>query len=146
MCWGSQWGAYRTYRTYRMCWGSQWAAAAPGEETYPAFFWASQPLGGNLPGFFLAAPGEDYWLLFGALGRTSVGGNRPGFLAAPPGRGFWGAHRILPQRFGAFTWCLHLVPPLGAFSLYLVPSLGTFLGAFAGTLPAHIRPLWGSTL
>ena len=83
-----------------------------------------RPWGGNLPGFFSgaaapgrkptwlflgAAPGEDYWLLFGALGRT-VGGNLPGrptgvfgALAEPSRNG------LVPS-LGAFTWCLHLVP------------------------------------
>ena len=42
-----------------MCWGSQWAAAAPGEETYLAFFWAPQPLGGNLT--YLAFFGRSPW-------------------------------------------------------------------------------------
>ena len=74
MCWRSQWGSYRTYRTYRMCWGSQWAAAAPwrrkptgffrrrrtlGEETYLAFFGRRRALGlcgGTHLAFWVAAP------------------------------------------------------------------------------------------
>ena len=89
-----------------MCWGSQWAAAAPGEETYLAFFGRRSPWR------------KPTWLFLGALGRTTGffgarGGllwGEPTWLFGSPHRGFWGVRRTLPQRFGAFTWCLHLVP------------------------------------
>ena len=50
------------------------------------------------------------------LGRKGLhsrwlGGTLPGFfLAVPPPPGLFGRSSNLPQRFGAFTWCLHLVP------------------------------------
>ena len=117
-----------------MCWGSQWAAAAPGAETDLAFFgcrgrkptWLFLGALGRTTGFFLA-PGEDF-----------CGGN-PTWLFGSPHRGFWGARRTLPQRFGAFTWCLHLVPSLGAFTwcLHLVPSYAHPADAMHSLLRAH---------
>ena len=88
-----------------MYWGSQWAAAAPGEETYLAFFGRRSPWR------------KPTWLFLGALGRTTGffgarGGllwGEPTWLFGSPHRGFWGAEP-------ATVWCLHLVPSLGAFA------------------------------
>ena len=84
------------------------------------------PLGRKPTWLFLGAAAwrKPTWLFLGALGRTTGffgarGGllwGEPTWLFGSPHRGFWGVRRTLPQRFGAFTWCLHLVPSLGAFA------------------------------
>ena len=97
----------------------KWTAAAPEEETYLAFIGRRSPWR------------KPTWLFLGVLGRTTGslarGENFCGestWLFGSPHRGFWGVcQTTLPQRFGAFTWCLHLV-------LDLVPSLGAFAGTY----------------
>ena len=138
MCWGSQWGAYRTYRTYRMCWGSQWAAAAPGEETYLAFFGRRSPW---------RKPTWLFWAPWGGLlaslarGEDFCGGTHLAFWVAAPG--FLGRSPNPP----ATVWCLHLVPSLGAFTwcLHLVPSLGAFTWCLRRNVPSSAQLYSGST-
>ena len=137
MCWRSQWGAYRTYRTYRMCWGSQWAAAAPGEETYLAFF-GRRSLEETYLAFF-GRPGEDYWLLWRA-GRTSVGGTHLAFWVAAPG--FLGRSPNPP----ATVWCLHLVPSLGAFTWCLRRNVPSSAQLYSGSAHRETQCCRGVTI
>ena len=123
-------------------WGSQWAAAAFGEETYLAFFGRRSPWR------------KPTWPFLGALGRTTGffgarGGllwGEPTWLFGSPHRGLWGVRRTLPQRFGAFTWCLHLVPSLGAFTWCLRRNVPSSAQLYSGSAHRETQCCRGVTI